>query len=156
MPCRMSPYVEAGCGAYAVVAALDGLNKIETGRADRLRLWGSCYGGTMDDAYEWVMKNGITTSTDYPYNSTRICNIAKTMHHQVTTTGYVHVTPYNESALMNAIAIQPVSVAIQASGSSFQFYMGDSEELMGHILGPVRVWIYEDEQRHYQHSCRHK
>lgn len=46
----------------------------------------------------------------------------KTAHRQVTITGYVDVTPYSETSLMNAVAIQPVSVAIEASGSSFQLY----------------------------------
>ena len=78
----------------------------------------------MDYAFQWVINNGgITNSTDYPYTATQgTCNTVKKGHRQVTITGYVDVTTYSESSLMNAAANQVVSVAIEASGSAFQFY----------------------------------
>ena len=36
--------------------------------------------------------------------------------------GYEDVPPYNENALKKAVAHQPVSVAIEASGRAFQLY----------------------------------
>lgn len=41
-----------------------------------------------------------------------------------TITGYQDVTAYSETALENAAANQPVSVAIAASGLAFQLYSG--------------------------------
>lgn len=37
--------------------------------------------------------------------------------------GYEDVPPYNEKALKKAVAHQPVSVAIEASGREFQLYL---------------------------------
>jgi cathepsin L len=78
----------------------------------------------MDYAFQWVKSNGgMTNSTDYPYTGYQgTCNTVKKSHRQVTITGYVGVTPYSEYALMNAVANQVVSVAIEAGGSAFQFY----------------------------------
>ena len=44
----------------------------------------------------------------------------------VTIDGYQNVPPYNEDALMQAMANQPVSVALEGSGLDFQFYGGAS------------------------------
>lgn len=42
--------------------------------------------------------------------------------HNVTIDGYEDVPANDESALQKAVAGQPVSVAIDASGNDFQFY----------------------------------
>ena len=42
----------------------------------------------------------------------------------VTIDSYEMVPPNNEKALQKAVANQPVSVAIEASGRHFQFYKG--------------------------------
>jgi len=44
----------------------------------------------------------------------------------VTIDGYHDVPANNEEALIKALAHQPVSVAIEASGRDFQFYSGVS------------------------------
>lgn len=46
----------------------------------------------------------------------------------VTITGYEDVPRNNEQALLKALAHQPVSVAIEASGRNFQFYSGVSTD----------------------------
>ncbi|KAJ8749234.1 hypothetical protein K2173_018711 [Erythroxylum novogranatense] len=103
-----------------------------------------CQGGLMDDAFKFIIQNkGLTTETNY---------VTGTKHHQDTSaedslgrtarthkkplwlkdfvvpgvvpqiTGYEDVPANNESALMKAVANQPVSVAIDAGDFSFQFY----------------------------------
>ena len=42
--------------------------------------------------------------------------------HDVTIDGYEDVPANNEDALQKAVANQPVSIAIEASGQDFQFY----------------------------------
>lgn len=42
----------------------------------------------------------------------------------VTISGYHDVPENNEASLLKALAHQPVSVAIEASGRDFQFYSG--------------------------------
>ncbi|KAJ3689076.1 hypothetical protein LUZ61_018240 [Rhynchospora tenuis] len=69
----------------------------------------------------------ITTESDYPYTSgstgsAGTCNYPKTYDYAVSLLSYQDVTANCESCLKNAVANQPVSVAIDASGSAFQFY----------------------------------
>ncbi|KAJ3704634.1 hypothetical protein LUZ61_008339 [Rhynchospora tenuis] len=91
-------------------------------------LCSGCNGGYMDYAFQWVIDNGgITTESDYPYTSGSTgkagsCNYPKTYDYGCSICGYQDITPYCESCLKNAVAIQPVVAAIEASGSAFQFY----------------------------------
>ncbi|VAH94332.1 unnamed protein product [Triticum turgidum subsp. durum] len=82
-----------------------------------------CDGGLMDYAFQFIHKNGITTESNYPYQGEQgSCDQAKEKAHAVTIDGYEDVPANDESALQKAVAGQPVSVAIDASGNDFQFY----------------------------------
>ncbi|XXG63260.1 hypothetical protein AAC387_Pa05g1493 [Persea americana] len=50
------------------------------------------------------------------------CNRKKSTNHAADINGLEDVTANSEEALLNAVANQPVSVAIDAGGSAFQFY----------------------------------
>lgn len=85
-----------------------------------------CNGGIMDDAFEYIIKNGgICSETAYPYTSgggaNGTCRSCEPVAHL---SGYVDVQPNNETALMAAVAQQPVSVAVEADGLDWQFYFG--------------------------------
>jgi C1A family cysteine protease len=83
-----------------------------------------CNGGMMDDAFQYVIQNGgLTTEDQYPYTATgpNTCEAAgKSFAAKIT--GYTDVQPNSDEALMAAVAKQPVSVAIEADQSAFQFY----------------------------------
>jgi len=86
-----------------------------------------CDGGLMDDAFQYIIaNNGIELESDYPYTA----EDGSTCNYDVSDRGacienYVDVPSGNEAALTSAIAtIGPISVAIDASHSSFQFYNG--------------------------------
>jgi len=83
-----------------------------------------CNGGLMDNAFEWVEKNGGLCSEDaYPYTGKQqTCRSwsCKTVHGS-NPVAWVDVEP-SEKALMEAIAKQPVAVAIEADQAAFQFY----------------------------------
>jgi KDEL-tailed cysteine endopeptidase len=83
-----------------------------------------CEGGLMDDAFKFIIQNhGLSTEAQYPYEGVDgTCNENKASIHAVTITGYEDVPANNELALQKAVANQPISVAIDASGSDFQFY----------------------------------
>jgi xylem cysteine proteinase len=86
-----------------------------------------CNGGMMDQAFEYIIKNGgLCSEAAYPYisasgTSNSTCHVCEAIAH---ISSYVDVQPKNETALMAAVAQQPVSVAVEADGLDWQFYMG--------------------------------
>jgi len=85
-----------------------------------------CNGGLMDQAFEYVIKNkGLDTEASYPYTATGP-NPCKFNRATVgADLGSYHDIPSgNEMALLDAVYKTPVSVAIDASHASFQFYSG--------------------------------
>jgi C1A family cysteine protease len=81
-----------------------------------------CQGGSMDLAFQYIMNNGLCTNLSYPYianNSTCMINQCEPIVH---ISNYSDVYPNNETLLKSSVAIQPVSVAIQANKRSFQMY----------------------------------
>lgn len=82
-----------------------------------------CNGGMMDNAFEYIIKNGgICSEANYSYTATQ--GNCKSCTPVAKISAYVDVTPNNTDALMAAVAQQPVSVAVEADGLDWQFYMG--------------------------------
>jgi len=81
-----------------------------------------CFGGFMNQVFQYVIdNNGICSEQEYPYDANQDqCN--DQCQNVVQISSYQNVTQNNETILMNAVAQQPVSVAIQANLPSFQFY----------------------------------
>ncbi|KAH6826119.1 senescence-associated gene 12 protein [Perilla frutescens var. hirtella] len=123
------------CWAFSAVAATEGINQISTTRlislseqeivdCDRTSQDQGCGGGYMEDAFEFITKNqGIAAESTYPYQGTDgTCNNKEESSHAAKISGYEKVPANSESALLKAVAHQPVSVSIDASGMAFQFY----------------------------------
>jgi len=81
-----------------------------------------CNGGLMDYAFQYIISNnGITGEDQYPYTAQDgTCNTAVTA--EATITSYTDVAQNSEADLIKAINVGPVSVAIEADQSCFQFY----------------------------------
>jgi len=123
------------CWAFSTTGSVEGAHQIATGSlvglseqqlVDCSQAQGNqgCNGGLMDQAFQYIITNGgITSETQYPYTATDgTCNTGVT---SVTTiSGFSDVTSGDETALQAAVQIGPVSVAIEADQSCFQFYSG--------------------------------
>ncbi|VAI50434.1 unnamed protein product [Triticum turgidum subsp. durum] len=83
-----------------------------------------CEGGLMDDAFKFIIKNGgLTTESNYPYTAADDKCKSGT-NGAATIKSYEDVPANNEGALMQAVASQPVSVAVDGGDMTFQFYKG--------------------------------
>jgi cathepsin L len=123
------------CWAFSAVAALEGQNFKKSQKLVSLSEQNlvdcsgdqgneGCNGGLMDQAFTYIqVNNGIDTEDSYPYEAQDGDCRFKADSVGATDNGFVDVTPGSEQDLASAIAtIGPISVAIDASQSSFQFY----------------------------------
>jgi len=131
------------CWSFSTTGALEGAYKIKYNSlisfseqnfvdCDTLSNGGrdhGCNGGLMDNAFSWAKSNGgVCTEAAYPYVSgttktAGTCTQSKcTKNANVAPKSYTDVTKNSDTALMSAIAQQPVSVAIEADQATFQLY----------------------------------
>lgn len=113
------------CWAFSATGGLEGLSKLadknlqsfsEQQLVDCSTTFGNhgCNGGLMDNAFKFVIKNGITTEASYPY-------VAKGQTCKQTTgdykiTGFTDIKNCND--LASALQGRPISVAVDASNWS--------------------------------------
>ena len=87
-----------------------------------------CNGGLMDNAFTWIKKNGgLCTEVSYPYVSgttktAGTCQSTCSAVKNSAVVSYTDVPVKSDSAMMQALTQQPVSVAIEADQKAFQLY----------------------------------
>lgn len=83
-----------------------------------------CNGGLMDQAFQYIKDNhGIDTEKSYPYEAENDKCRFRPSQSGATDRGYVDIPEGDEEKMKSAVAtIGPVSIAIDASHQSFQFY----------------------------------
>ena len=130
------------CWSFSTTGALEGAFFLENGvldsfseqqlvDCDNFKNGGSdhgCNGGLMDNAFNWIGKNGgLCTEKDYPYVSgtTKTAGTCQSTCNNVKGSkivNHVDVPPKSDDAMMQALSQQPVSIAIEADQKDFQLY----------------------------------
>jgi len=121
------------CWAFSTTGAVEGAHQIKTGDlvelseqqlVDCAQHEGNhgCNGGLMDFGFEYIIKNGgIGTEKDYPYVAKKEFRCRKDKA-AATISGYKDVKQGSEEDLKDALQKGPVSIAIEADQTGFQFY----------------------------------
>ena len=81
-----------------------------------------CNGGSMTQAFEFIIENGLCTNLSYPYVAQQGECQKDQCEPVVKLSNYSDIEENNEKVLKRAVYRQPVSVAIQANKRSFQMY----------------------------------
>ena len=121
------------CWSFSATGAMEGAWALKTGNlvslseqqlVDCSHSYGNngCDGGMMDDAFKYAADNGMCTESEDPY--TAADGTCKKCEPVVSVKHCVDVTPKNQLHLKEAVARGPVSVAIDAETTIFQFYSG--------------------------------
>jgi cathepsin L len=121
------------CWAFSTTGSLEGAYFLKNGNLESFSEQNlvdcdtndlGCNGGLMDNAFSWIKKNGgLELETDYKYTATtnRCSQDSSKLVNGSAPVSWVDVKQTNDD-LISAIEKQPVSVAIEADQSTFQFY----------------------------------
>jgi cathepsin L len=114
------------CYAFSTVSCVESLwflagNKLVTLSEEQILdcsgPWGNtgCYGGNVAYGFAYVKSKGLTLSSNYPYTGKQsTCNSTAQGLPVTKISSSVYVKYNDYTALLNAVAIRPVSVAVQA------------------------------------------
>jgi C1A family cysteine protease len=123
------------CWSFSTTGAVEGIVEIKHGQLTSLSeqelmdcsySYGNlaCDGGLMDNAFKYVMANGLCTEAAYPYTakSSTQCKASQCSASANSKIGGYTDVRSTENDLGAAVDNQPVSIAIEADQSGFQLY----------------------------------
>merc|ERR1719169_273073 len=124
------------CWSFSTTGSLEGAWEIATGKlvslseqqfVDCSKSFGNmgCNGGLMDNAFKYAEQNALCTEESYPYKAKAGTCAASSCTVGIPkggVTGFKDVAKGDLQALEEAVAQQPVSIAIEADQRIFQMY----------------------------------
>jgi cathepsin L len=121
------------CWSFSTTGSIEGIHAIKKNKllnvseqqlVDCSSSYGNhgCQGGLMDNAFKYVIDNGLCSEIEYPYQGVSDMCQSNQCKSIVEINDYSDIEPNNEKVLMRAVSHQPISVAIQANLTSFRFY----------------------------------
>jgi len=124
------------CWAFSTTGSLEGAWEIKTGKlvslseqqlVDCSQKEGNqgCNGGLMENGFKYAEQSAMCTEQSYPYKAEGGKCKAKSCTKGIPkgdVTGFKDVETEDTNSLMEAVSMQPVSIAIEADQSAFQLY----------------------------------
>ena len=121
------------CWSFSATGAMEGMSAIETGILNSLseqqlvdcsKRYGNmgCNGGLMDNAFQYVMDDGLCLEDNYPYKAVGGSCQSTSCKSSVKVKGCLDVPVNNQVALKETVFKAPVSIAIEADTLVFQSY----------------------------------
>jgi len=122
------------CWAFSTTGSSEGAHFLSTGKLvslseqnlmDCSNSYGNqgCNGGLMTNAMQYIIKNGgVDTETSYPYTAKDGSCHFSSSNVGATLKSFTNVKQGDETDLQNKVNSGPVSVAMDASHTNFQFY----------------------------------
>merc|ERR1712137_260377 len=123
------------CWAFSTTGSVEGITEIKTGKlvslseqelVDCSGSFGNqgCNGGLMDYGFKYAESKGLCLENSYSYTGADGSCQESSCTAAVKVTSYTDVPQKNLDALEQAVAEQPVSVAVDAGGLGWQLYSG--------------------------------
>jgi len=123
------------CWAFSTTGSMEGANMLATSKLEPMSeqqlvdcssSFGNngCSGGLMDLGFKFAEANDVCSEASYPYKGV-VGTCATSCSAAIPkggVSGYKDVKHDSEQDMMSAVAQQPVSIAIDASSHSFQYY----------------------------------
>ncbi|EAR85212.1 papain family cysteine protease (macronuclear) [Tetrahymena thermophila SB210] len=121
-----------GCWAFSTVQSIEGLYFLKTGKLESLSTQqvidccrideSGCLGGDPEPAFRCIQNNGgIMTETEYPYIAKQQSCKFDEDKPTFQIGGYIDV-PSDQSQVKAALLIQPLSICLNSSDTSFKYY----------------------------------
>jgi len=124
------------CWSFSTSGVMEGANCVKSGKLISLseqqlvscanKINQGCNGGNVDWTFRYLEKTQHCTEADYPYVSgdgkVPQCHECKGAVSKVSK--FVDVPKGNEDQLLNALALNPIAIAIEADSKEFQLYKG--------------------------------